>query len=71
MRGVVRTPHDGPGLRRRHAVVAALLHEFQVAVARVVDLYFGNLGAHPEGQCELSFERRLHAALQLAQGNVL
>ena len=69
--GVVRTPHDGPGLRCRHAVVAALLHKLQVAVARVVDLDFRNLGAHPEGQRELPFERRLHAALQLAQGNVL
>ena len=69
--GVVRTPHDGSGLRCRHAVVAALLHKLQVAVARVVDLDFRNLGAHPEGQRELPFERRLHAALQLAQGNVL
>lgn len=52
-------------------LVAALLHKLQVAVARVVDLDFRNLGAHPEGQRELPFERRLHAALQLAQGNVL
>ena len=68
---VVRTPYDGPGLRRRHAVVAALFDQFEVAVARVVDLYFGNFGAHPHGQGELPFERRFHAALQFAQGDML
>ena len=61
--GVVGLPDHGPGLRRGDSVVAALLDEFEVAVARVVDLDVGDLGAHPEGQGELTFERRFHAAL--------
>lgn len=68
--GVVAAPDDGAGLRRGHAVVAALLHEFEVAVARTVDLDLRNLGADPYGQREALLEGLPDEPLQLAEGDM-
>ena len=65
-----RTPDDGPRLGQRHAVVTPFLDQFEVAVARVVDLQFGDFGADPERQRELLVKALLHESLQLHEGDM-
>ena len=64
---VVRAPDHGAGLGRGDAVGAALLHQVEVAVARVVDLDLRNLGADPQRQGKPLVERPLDELLEFAQ----
>ena len=68
--GIAVTPNHGAGLSRGNAVVAPFFDQFQIAVARTVDLDFRDFGTHPHGQLETLVERLPDGALQLAQGDM-
>ena len=56
--GVSRAPDDRPGLRERHAVVATLFDQFEVAMPRIVDLDLRDFGTDPVFRGASYFLRR-------------
>ena len=69
--GVSRAPDDRPGLRERHAVVATLFDQFEVAMPRIVDLDLRDFGTDPYGQGERFVERRFDELLELGECQVV